>query len=257
MIRLPAAEYEFSVILPTRNEAACLPEVIKTIRQTCGKRHYEILVVDDDSPDGTARVAEKLGTRVMVRKNKRGLASAILDGFLAAGSENVFVMDADGQHDLENFEKMIELLCSGEAELVIGCYGPERARSMGILRRGISTGATLISWPVTGNISDPMSGFFGVKRSQIIQNKTWCLRGFKLLPEIILRCPNLRVAQVQVRFNRRAGGQSKMNLKEVLDYLNLMQGLYFEKAKMMLGARRTGKDRKQTNTQGETCELES
>ena len=203
--------------------------MVERIREVCGPLQipYEILVVDDDSPDGTASTAKKLGVRVIIRKNKRGLASAILDGFLAADAPYVFVMDADGQHDLENFPRMINLLQSGKADLVVASrYRKDEMNAMDPLRRAISEGARLLARPVVGSLSDPMSGFFGMKKARLLEVKHWSLIGFKLLPEIIVRSPPLRIVEVPLRFRSRIAGRSKMDVKEVLDYLHLMSHLY-------------------------------
>ncbi|MCL6088915.1 MAG: polyprenol monophosphomannose synthase [Candidatus Marsarchaeota archaeon] len=226
------ASPRFSVILPTYNEAESLPKVVGNIRSVCRKngwasKEFDILVVDDNSPDNTAALARRLGARVLLRKNKRGLASAILDGFLAARSPFVFVMDADGQHDLANFPKMLNLLLSNQADLVMASRHVGGGRmKMGPLRRTISWGAGLLARPLLGSLSDPMSGFFGMRRAPLLRVKRWSLIGFKLLPEIVVRCPSLRVKEVPLAFKPRIGGESKMNSREVLDYLRLLLALY-------------------------------
>ncbi|VVB57684.1 Glycosyltransferase AglD [uncultured archaeon] len=221
--------FDYAVILPTYNEKASLERGAGNIRRMAAGigRPYEIIVVDDDSPDGTGAEARRLGLRTIVRKNRRGLASAILEGFRAAEAPNVFVMDADGQHDLARFPQMVEILCSNRADLVVASrYLKEGQMKMDPLRRAVSGGAALIAKPLLGEITDPMSGFFGVKKKPLMTVRRWSLIGFKLLPEIVVRCPGLRVAQVPLQFKERLGGESKMDGREVLNYLHLSARLY-------------------------------
>jgi len=224
----PSRRISFSVVLPTYNEAGSLPAVVEDIRKTCAGRKFEILVVDDNSPDNTAKVAKSLGVRVIVRKNKRGLSSAILDGILACKAENVFVMDSDGQHDLGNFNKMVGLLASNQADLVIASRRIKQgsARKFQKRRQLVSIGATLLAKPLMKNVSDPMSGFFGVKKRFISKSTPWLLIGFKFLPEIIVHSPKMRIREVPLLFKTRIAGKSKMDSKEILDYAHLMLRLY-------------------------------
>ncbi len=226
---------KFSVILPTYNEAESLPSVIRSVRAACRGRAYEIIVVDDDSPDGSASVARREGARVLVRKNKRGLASAILDGFLAARTPYVFVMDADGQHDLANFKHMVDLLLEGKADLVVASrYISKSGMKMPWHRRMISSMAGLLARPLMGTLSDPMSGFFGVRRKPLLRVRHWSLMGFKLLPEIMVRCPKLRMAEVPLVFGERKRGRSKMDAREVADYIRLLANLYMVRLENLL-----------------------
>ncbi len=223
----PARRPDATVVLPTFNEAGSLPKVIRQIRKALAKKRYEILVVDDNSPDGTAAVARRCRARVLLRKNKRGLASAIWDGIWASRADVVLVMDADGQHDAKLLPLMAEELMAGRADVVVGsryARGGSGFEDGG--RKIISAGAALLARPLTGKLSDPMSGFFGLRRNVIEKNAGWKLRGFKLLPELLARQPGLRVKEYPLMFGKRLQGKSKMNAGEVAQYARLVLELY-------------------------------
>ncbi|MDE1798274.1 MAG: polyprenol monophosphomannose synthase [Candidatus Micrarchaeota archaeon] len=234
-----------TVLLPAYNEAGSLPPVIAGIREAMKRaggpgRAYEILVVDDDSPDGTAAAARKCGARVMVRKSKRGLSSAIWDGLWAARADCVIVMDADGQHDANLIPIMAADLRAGRADVAVGSrYVRGGSGFEDPVRRLISAGAALMARPLTGELSDPMSGYFGVNRPRVgggagngrprAPGGPWHLRGFKFLPELLSRQPGLRVREYPLVFGKRLGGRSKMNAGEVAAYARLVLELYADR----------------------------
>lgn len=213
-----------SVVLPTYNEAANVGPLLQELRSVLGD-DAELLVVDDDSQDGTADVARRAGARVIVRKDERGLATAVVRGLAEARGDHVVVMDADGQHPVEAVARMHAKAQATGADMVIGSRYVEDGsdQAFGAVRRVISGGAKLlshISLPQVRRhkLTDPMSGLFLVRRDAVDLD---ALRpkGYKILLEILARCPVERVEEVGFEFQDRRGGDSKLGPTVILQYL--------------------------------------
>ena len=159
-----------SIVVPTYNEKENIPELIKRIFKVLGENNIdgEVVIVDDNSPDGTAKVAEELSkdynVQVIVRKDERGLSSAAIRGMEDAKGEILCVIDADLSHPPEVIPDMLKQITEGKVELVIGS---RRVAGGGIenwpmKRKVVSKCASLIARPLT-KVKDPMSGFFMLK----------------------------------------------------------------------------------------------
>lgn len=242
-----------SVILPTYNEAenvkVLIPRLKEVLEGLVGGS-YEVIVVDDDSPDGTAEVAAKtagsLGigdrVRVIVRRGQRGLATAVLEGFRASRGEFLVVMDADLQHPPEKVAEIYRQLVNG-ADIVVASRFVRGGGDPGLtpLRRLASRAAALMGKllvPQIRVLSDPMSGFFGLRKS-VIEGEVDHMkpRGYKILLEVMVRgrYSRERVAEIPFVFMRRAYGKSKLGLKEVFDYaLHLLSLNNYRILKFML-----------------------
>lgn len=232
---------EISVILPTFNERASVPGVVRSIHQALAGWPHEVVVVDDNSPDGTWRWAEEAsrsdpGLRVVRRMSDPGLSASVLDGFKAARGSKWIVMDADGQHDAALLARMAQAL--DQHELVVAsryASGGEIGRWT-LVRRAGSLGATwlaqlLLNVPLT----DPMSGFFGVRSdaaSPVMPGMN--PRGFKVLLELYYRLgrragkAGVRCAELPYRFGRRTAGASKLNQRIIWQYLQMLLELRLE-----------------------------
>lgn len=228
---------DVTIVLPTYNEAKNLPLVCKEIHESLNRYQYEILVIDDNSPDGTWKVAEGLSNsypiRVIRRYGKLGLSSAILTGFYNAKAEYVIVMDADLQHEAEALPRMIKALKEEHCDLVIGSRYIANGtidKKWPLKRRMDSKLATLVARPLT-SINDPMSGFFGIRKSLLEKvDQKWLLIGYKLLLEILVKCDGqIKICEVPIRFRRRLYGETKLNKKEIFNYLKLICKLYWQK----------------------------
>jgi dolichol-phosphate mannosyltransferase len=218
-----------SLILPTLNEAENLPGLIREVSAALGGIAHEIIVVDDDSPDRTWQAAESLakGTptiRVIRRIGRRGLSSAVVEGFDAARGEILAVMDADGQHDVSRIPALRDAIVGGNDLAVASRYalGGGTGDWTG-LRPALSRLGTLLAQRLPNvRVSDPMSGFFAV-RTDAYRAVRSALRptGFKILLELLACLPqSVRVAEVPMRFGLRRRGQSKLSARVQLQFLS-------------------------------------
>jgi dolichol-phosphate mannosyltransferase len=221
-----------SIIIPTYNERENLERIIDRIFNVLCENELngEVIVVDDSSPDGTGKLADQLKKQYMLevlhRKDKRGLSSAVLEGFKIADGDIIGVMDADHSHPPECIPKLVEPIKKGKADMAIG----SRYISGGSIinwttkRKIVSKCATLIARPLT-NIKDPMSGFFFLKR-EVIEGIDFSAKGYKIGLEIIVKGNHKKVIEIPYTFRDREVGKSKLNPKEYLNYLSHALGLY-------------------------------
>ncbi len=234
---------KLALVIPTLNEAENISGLLDHVRSVLDSVtdplnvSYEILVVDDDSRDGTGdRVAaiarQDPRVRLLVRKGERGLSGAILHGWQATDATILGVMDADLQHPAELLPQLLSAVLSGK-DLAIG----SRYTSGGNLgqwhpvRRLLSAAAVWATWPVQRaglRAKDPMSGFFMV-RSRCIPQIAFQRSGFKLLLEILVRGQIQSVTEIPFAFGLRYRGASKANFKVAWDYGRLLARLYAEK----------------------------
>jgi len=222
----PGGAVEVSVVIPTYNERETLPELAERLHRSL-RSGYEVVVVDDASPDGTADLAEELGrrypVRVVRRPGKLGLASAVLEGARAASGRWVAVMDADLSHPPEDVPRLVSALRSG-ADVAVGSrYTPGGGvRDWPLRRRLMSRVAVLLARLWLGErVRDPVSGFFAVRRELLLDPSLEGL-GYKILLEVLARNRKGRVVEVPYVFTDRRGGRSKLGPQEVWDYLRLL-----------------------------------
>lgn len=229
---------DISIVLPTFNESRNIVAVIQELDDVLGRLEgvsYEILVVDDDSPDRTweraLSYAAKHGltqVRVMRRQGERGLASGVVRGWQAARGRILGVMDADMQHPPEVVARLFAAIMDG-ATVAVGSRGVDGGgvSDWSLARRMVSRGAQLaglmIIPEVIGRVSDPMSGCFLVRRSAL-SGVRLNPSGYKILVEVLARADVPRIAEVGYVFRERQLGSSKASMKIYLEYLQqLMQ----------------------------------
>lgn len=224
---MSAGACRISVVLPTFNEAANVRRVVGLLRETLEPLgDWEILVVDDDSPDLTWRIVEEIGAedprvRCFRRVDRRGLASAIVDGLTVARGERRVVMDADLQHDPGLVPRLAAALDDADIAVASRYMEGGSVGEWGALRRWISRGSTRLSRLLLGiRSSDPMSGFFAIRR-EAFQQAAGSLqpRGYKALMELLYRLPGARIAELPLRFGLREAGESKLGGGVALDFL--------------------------------------
>ncbi|MEO5604517.1 MAG: glycosyltransferase family 2 protein [Novosphingobium sp.] len=225
---------QLAVVLPTYNERGNLRSMIERLDQALTGIAWEAVVVDDNSPDGTSDEARAISiedprVRIIHRINRRGLASAAIEGMLATAAPVVAVMDADHQHDPALLPQMLIAVNSGEYDLAYAsrfCEGasteawgrPDRVKASGVANR--------LARKITGvELSDPMSGYF-MLRADILRADAHRLSGvgFKILLDILATVDTaLRVKEFPMHFAARAEGESKLDRTVVFEFL---VGLY-------------------------------
>ena len=224
---------ELAVVVPTYEERDNLPTLVERIDAALGGRRYRIVVVDDDSPDGTADAARSLGERypvdVIVRREERGLASAVVDGIRRSASRYVAVIDADLQHPPELLPGLLAAV--EDADVAVACrYTPGGGvGAWSLPRRAVSKGATLLAHlilPAARLTPDPMSGYFLLRR-EVVEGAALDPLGYKILLEILARGAVGRVAAVPYTFETRLHGASKLGFREQVHYLRHLLRLRF------------------------------
>ena len=229
-----------TVVIPTRNEAGNIGELVQRIDAALPERPVEIIFVDD-SDDSTPATIRAVGaeSRLLVRLLHRpagqrsdGLSGAVLEGLRVAHAEMVAVMDADLQHPPELLQALLARARQTGADVVVGSRYSDSGSvgDFGAVRKAVSTAsgtAAHIMFPQQlKQVSDPMSGYFLVRKAALDLNRLQP-RGFKILLEILVRTPGLRVAEVGFQFGERFAGESKASLREGARYLSHLWHLRF------------------------------
>lgn len=217
-----------SIVIPTFNESQNIQELIRRLEATLGMTGWEIIFVDDDSPDGTAGVVRDIArtdsrVRCLQRIGRRGLSSACIEGMLAGSAPTIAVMDADLQHDETVLPKMLTEIEQGGADVVIGTRysAGGTTGTWNESRRAMSRLATTASRMILKQpVSDPMSGFFMLQR-KVLDSTVHHLSGlgFKILLDILATAGQpLRVSEVPYRFRDRVAGESKLDEMVIWEY---------------------------------------
>jgi len=224
-------EVVLSIIVPTYKERDNIGILITRIDLTLRSVRipYEIIIVDDNSPDGTADYAETLSkaypVRIVRRSGKLGLSSAVLDGVRVSRGSVIAVMDADLQHPPEVLTEMLGKLINNACDVVIASRYVEGGSVSGwsFFRRLVSLGAILMArvlLPKVRGVKDPMSGYFMFRR-EVIDGVIDEMNpgGFKVLLEILVKGRVRKVSEVPYIFGRRYQGESKLGPREIVNYL--------------------------------------
>jgi dolichol-phosphate mannosyltransferase len=228
MTRETKYKYDIALVLPTFNEKDNILIIIERIQKALKGKSFQIVVVDDNSPDLTWEIAQKTARKhnnvqVVRRLHESGLSSAIIEGFSIADSRYMVVMDADLQHDEKILPRFLKGFMEDNYDIIIGSRktdGGEIAE-WSFIRRFISWVATQMAhFILKNNVTDPMSGFFGVSKS-ILETSTGKInpRGFKLLLEILAHNPGVQILEIGYSFQKRIHGKSKLNTNVIVDYL--------------------------------------
>ncbi len=221
-----------SLIIPTYNEKNNLEKLVHDIF-ALKIDGLEIIVVDDNSPDNTGELAEKLShaypVLVIHRPKKLGLGSAVIEGFKSARGDILGVMDADLSHPAELIPKILEEIKT--YDLVIGSRLIQggRVEKWPLIRKITSLTGILLARPLT-RAADPLSGFFFLRRDVIDGVNLHC-QGYKILLEILVKGKYQSYKELPIFFKKREADQSKLSWKEYLDYLQLLTHLYFYRTK--------------------------
>jgi len=220
-----------SLIIPTYNERQNIIPLIRRVTIALEKvtDDFEIIVVDDDSPDGTWQVGEKLAEenphlKVIRRQGEKGLATAVVTGWNAAGGEILGVMDGDLQHPPETLPDLLDSILNTHADIAVASRHVEGGgiSDWSLIRRAISWGAaalsTLMIPGILWSVRDPMSGYFFIRRS-VIESVRLKPEGYKILLEVLGRGKYQTVIEIPYIFEERKEGGSKLGPKQYLEFL--------------------------------------
>jgi dolichol-phosphate mannosyltransferase len=255
----------FSIIIPTLNESQNILDLIDSIKNnitasTC----YELIIVDDNSPDGTTnKILDSYNEhngftiynihefndiliyknfliypshnnfnffiKIIIRKEKTGLISAIQDGINSSISDFIIVMDADLSHSPSYLNSLIKEIKNSKSDIVIASRYLKNGKILGWPKKRVfySKAATFISKSIfkLNNITDPMSGFFIIKRD-ILKNIKFNTSGYKILLEILVKSKNIKSTEIPYTFINRKNGSSKLSSKVVVDFFKAIIILY-------------------------------
>jgi len=223
-----------SVVIPTYKEVKNIPHITRAVSDalTAAAIDFEIIFVDDNSADGSETAVEQLATsipvRIIVRKNERGLSTAVVCGIEQAVGEFVVVMDADLSHPAERIPEMINKLESGQNDFIVGSRyvkGGSLDENWGFFRRFNSLVATWLALPLA-HISDPMSGFFAFRKSNMPETHRLSPIGYKIGLELVVKGEFKQPGEVAIHFIDRQYGESKLSWQEQVKYLRHLRRLY-------------------------------
>lgn len=232
---------QLSIVVPTFNENGNVGELRDRIHAALPGVDWELIFVDDDSPDGTSQTLFDLAqqdrrVRCMLRIGRRGLSSACIEGMLAASAPVVAVIDADLQHDETRLPVMLDLLRDPEVDVVVGSRYADSGSIEGWdkSRASMSRVATRLARLVLkAELQDPMSGFFMMRRDVLLR----CVRagvsgvGFKILLDLFATSPTpLRFREVPYTFRNRFSGQSKLDTNVAWEYFIMLLDRFFGRA---------------------------
>ena len=223
---------QLSVIVPTFNERDNVATLVTRLSAALAGIAWEVIFVDDNSPDGTSDIVRALArtdprVRCIRRVGRRGLSGACIEGMLASSASCAAVIDGDLQHDETKLPDMLALLEVDAADLVIGSRYVEggSADSFNQQRRGASMFATAVAQRVLRvKIADPMSGFFMIRRDRFERlAPRLSTQGFKILLDVVATAQgDLRVVEIPYTFGSRLHGESKLDSMVALDFLGLV-----------------------------------
>ncbi len=230
---------EISIILPTYNESKNIRGILDHIKKSFpANLKLETIIVDDNSPDNTAKIAEDYfhsikeksshTINVIKRKAKNGLSSAILNGIQESSADTIVVMDSDFSHPPSIIPKLIDVIKQTRCDIAIASRYVSGGSIQGwsIKRKLMSKIATLIAKKGLGIEShDPMSGFFAFKKN-ILDGLKFDALGYKMLLEILVKTKGVKIKEVPYTFTDRELGSSKLDTKIIIDYFKSVWKLY-------------------------------
>jgi dolichol-phosphate mannosyltransferase len=223
---------ELSIVVPTFKESGNVAELVQRLDAALEGVDWEVIFVDDNSPDGTTEVVKTIAAqdsriRCLRRVSRRGLAGACIEGMLSSSAPFVGVMDADLQHDENLLPRMLATLRRGDTDMVVGSRYIAGGNANALSRRRglISRAATSLARLVTRvELTDPMSGFFMMRRDRFDPIAgSLSTSGFKILLDIVLTAKGgLRIVEEPYVFGSRTFGESKLDAQVGLDFLGLL-----------------------------------
>jgi dolichol-phosphate mannosyltransferase len=236
LIQAVRDQLDVSVVVPTYCEAQNLPILMPRLAAACNatRLNWEILLVDDNSPDETTSICAQLSAdfplTLLVRTSERGLATAVLHGMRAAQGDVLVVMDADLSHPPEKVPELVAAIRAG-ADFVVGsryASGGSTDDDWGAWRWLNSRAATWLAMPLS-HTTDPMAGFFAIHKDRFREAKDLDPIGYKIALELQVKCNCTAIQDVPIRFSNRLHGTSKLSFREQINYLRHIKRLYVYK----------------------------
>lgn len=228
-MHLPA---ELSVIVPCYNEVANVAPMVAALERVLGDYAWEVIFVDDSSPDGTANEVTRIArsdprVRVLSRVGRRGLSSAVIEGGLSSSARYVAVMDGDMQHDESVLTTMLHHLDDGAAIVVASRHidGGDNSGLAGTGRHVLSdAGIRAAQMLMTHSLTDPMSGFFAMQRDLFVELLPKLSgTGFKILLDLVMSAPgDVRIDEVPFVFRPRVAGESKLDAVVLIQFATML-----------------------------------
>jgi dolichol-phosphate mannosyltransferase len=231
-------EIDISIIVPTYKEAKNITPLSEQINQAMNEAGltYEIIIVDDNSKDGIIEAVDLIKDRyninLKVRESERGLSSAVIAGFGLAKGEIIVVMDADLSHPPFKIPELVIPILNDRYDFIIGSRFVKggSAPHFNWYRKLNAWVSKIIARPFT-NVSDPMAGFFAFHRNLIKPGLMLNPLGFKIGLEMIVKAAPKRITEIPIQFREREFGESKLSLKEQINYLIHIRRLFEYKYK--------------------------
>lgn len=236
---IPKSERNFTIVIPAYREVSNITELVTTISQVdFGDRHFEVLLIDDNSQDGTVEIVQQLSSKyewlkLIVRSGSRDLSLSIIQGFQAARYHILVTMDADLSHPSKDIPKLLALLEQPDVDMVIGSRyipGGSVDSQWPLLRRITSqTAASMARCLLPSDIRDPLSGFIAMRKTTFLACTTLKPIGWKIGLELMIKCRCKNIREIPIHFSQRRKGSSKLNLKISLDYVrHVLTLMYFK-----------------------------
>lgn len=226
-----------SIVVPTYQEVDNLHKLIEEISKIKALfDDLELIIVDDNSQDGTEELIEKSKerypwVRLIVRKNQRGLSTAVIEGFNQAKYPFLVCVDADLSHPVDKIPEMMVEISKPSVDMVIGSrniVGGGVYAKWSFFRWINAAVAKLLARPFT-SVKDPMSGFFCIKKTTFQKVEKLNPIGYKIGLELIVRCHCKNITEIPIYFDKRYAGKSKLSMKEILNYLKHLYRLFLFK----------------------------
>ena len=227
----------FSIVIPVFNEAKNLKILVPEIFKKLKKKKFELIIVDDNSNNKTSKILEKFkkkNFRHLIRKSKRDLSKSCILGFKKARYKNILVMDGDLQHKPSDIKKFLYIFSKYNPDIVVGTRDLFKIKkhNLNIIRLFASRILILIVNLLLGNkTSDPMSGFFMFKKSIFQKSqKEMIKKGYKILLDLLyIKKQKIKVADVNIDFDTRMKGKSKMSLKILLYLISMVSRKFIKR----------------------------
>ena len=228
---------KFTIVIPVYNEAKNLRILIPKIYKELKNTKFELIIVDDNSNDGTYKILRKFkgkNFRHIIRKKERDLSKSCIDGFKKARTKNIIVMDGDLQHKPCDIKKILCAFFENNPDFVIGTRNlfKNKKHNLNFFRLLASRILILIVNFLLGKkTSDPMSGFFMFKKKIFMKSqKKLVQKGYKILLDLIyIKEQRFKVIDVDINFSSRIKGKSKMSLKILINLVSMILKKYFSK----------------------------